>query len=302
MKKIVYRLFLVLVFILRYMPKFCRRNFFKFIAYLAYIFAKGTNRVIEANLKFVYGPNISKEEIKEIQKYSYFNMVLWVQTLIENLDVSDEELKNSVQIENAQIIFNLKKENKPIIIISAHSGNIEMLCYGFNKFVLPVYQMVREANFQEIDDFIVNAREKSGAKMVFKGGALKKLIKIMTKKEIVSILIDQNVNSKDGIEVEFLGKKTYQTTTTAFLARKFDAYIVPVAIFNKDDYKYKIKVYEPIVPIKTQNEEDDIKKIVQLEANALSNIINEDKKQWFWAHKRFKNHNKEIYEKNFNNK
>ena len=28
----------------------------------------------------------------------------------------------------------------------------------------------------------------------------------------------------------------------------------------------------------------------------------EDKKQWFWPHKRFKSHYREIYEKNFNNK
>ena len=38
------------------------------------------------------------------------------------------------------------------------------------------------------------------------------------------------------------------------LARKFDAYIIPIAIFNQEDYKYKIKVYEPISPIKTDNE------------------------------------------------
>jgi KDO2-lipid IV(A) lauroyltransferase len=85
------------------------------------------------------------------------------------------------------------------------------------------------------------------------------------------------------------------------LARKFDAYIVPLAIFNQDNYKYKIKIYEPIIPIKTSNEDDDLKQISQLEANAISAIIKEDKKQWFWPHKRFKSHYKEIYEKNFNN-
>ena len=58
----------------------------------------------------------------------------------------------------------------------------------------------------------------------------------------------------------------------------------------------------PIIPVKTDNEKDDIKIISQLEANAISDIIYEDKKQWFWPHKRFKSHYKEIYEKNFNNK
>ena len=301
MKKIVYKLFLLVVFILRNLPKSFLRAFFRFIAFLGYLFAKNTNRIIETNLNFVFENSLSKDEIQKIQKYSYFNMILWVQSLIENLDVTDEELKKTVKIENAHIIDNLKKEGKPLIFISAHYGNMEMLGHYINRFHISVYQVARESNFEEIDEFIIKAREASGSKIIFKSGALKKLVKVMLKKEAVSLLIDQNINSRDGEEVIFLGKKAYQTSTTASLARKFDAFIIPIAIFNKENYTYKIKVYEPIIPIKTDNEKDDIKQISQLEANAISAIICEDKKQWFWPHKRFKSHYREIYEKNPNN-
>ncbi len=301
MKKIVYKLFLLVVFILRNLPKSFLRAFFRFIAFLGYLFAKNTNRIIETNLNFVFENSLSKDEIQKIQKYSYFNMILWVQSLIENLDVTDEELKKTVKIENAHIIDNLKKEGKPLIFISAHYGNMEMLGHYINRFHISVYQVARESNFEEIDEFIIKAREASGSKIIFKSGALKKLVKVMLKKEAVSLLIDQNINSRDGEEVIFLGKKAYQTSTTASLARKFDAFIIPIAIFNKENYTYKIKVYEPIIPIKTDNEKDDIKQISQLEANAISAIIYEDKKQWFWPHKRFKSHYREIYEKNPNN-
>jgi len=302
MKKIVYRLFLLVVFILKNLPKSFRRAFFRFIASCGYFFAKKTNKIIETNLNFVFNHSLAKEEIRRIQKYSYFNMILWVQSLIENLDVTDEELKKTVQIENADILIDLKKQNKPIILISAHYGNIEMLSCYINRFVIPLHQVARESNFAEIDNFIIKAREVSGSKIIFRSGALKKLVKAMMKNETISLLIDQNINSKEGEEVEFLGKKAYQTSSSASLARKFDAYIVPLAIFNQDDYTYKIKIYEPIIPLKTQNEKDDIKIISQLEANAISAIIYEDKKQWFWPHKRFKSHYREIYEKNSNNK
>lgn len=301
MKKIVYRIFLIVVFILRKLPKSLRRGFFRFLSYCGYFFAKKTNKIVETNLNFIFNNNLSKNEIKEIQKYSYFNMLLWPQSLIENLDISDEELKKTVQIENADIISNLKKENKPIILISAHYGNIEMLSCYINRFITPLHQVARESNFEEIDEFIVKAREASGSKIIFRSGAIKKLVKALMKKETISLLIDQNINSKEGVEVDFLGKKAYQTASSATLARKFDAYIVPLAIFNQENYTYKIKIYEPIVPFKTDNEEDDIKKIAQLEANAISDIIREDKKQWFWPHKRFKSHYREIYEKNPNN-
>ena len=307
MKKIVYQLFLVLVFILRKSPIFLRRGFFKNLAKLAYLISSKTNRTIETNLNFVFDgkdekfKKLDKEEIEEIKKYSYFNMLLWAQSLIENLDVTDEKLKKNVTIENQEIIEKLKSENKAIIFISAHFGNMDMSGAYINKMVMKTHQVMRQSNFEEIDEFIVKAREASGSKVVLRSGAVKKLVKALMKKEAVSLIIDQNINSKEGTEVEFLGKKAYQSSTSSLLARKFNAVIVPIAIFNQDDYKYKIKVYEPILPIKTENEENDIKELSQLQANALSAIILEDKKQWFWPHKRFKNHYREIYEKNTNN-
>lgn len=299
--KILYYIFLTFVFILRKMPKFLRRSFFRGIANLTYLFAKKTNKIIESNLKLVYGKSLSKDEIKSIQKYSYFNMVLWVQTLIENLDVSDEELKNSVDIENEEILDELVKNNEAFILISAHFGNMEMMSTYLNKFKFSINQVARNSNFREFDEFITEARQKSGAKIVYRHGALKKLVKALMKKEVISLIIDQNINSKDGNEVEFLGVKANQSSSSSSLARKFKVKIVPIAIFNKEDYKYKIKVYDPIDPIVTENEQEDLNNLSQAQANALSDIIKEDKKQWFWPHKRFKSHYREIYEKNSNN-
>lgn len=301
LEKTLYGIFLLFVKILQILPKKIRRGFFSLVSKIAYILAKKTNKIIEANLNLVYDGKLSKDEIKKIQKYSYFNMNLWVLTQIENFIMSDEEIKQSVEIEGSEILEKLKEENKPIILISAHYGNMEMLSTYLNKFVTTIVQVARQSNFSLMDDFIVKSREKSGSKIVFRKGAVKKLVKSLMKKEVISLIIDQKINLKDGVEVEFLGKRANQTTTSAVLSRKFEAYIVPVAIFNKDNYKYKIKIYDFIEPIRTENEEKDIKELSQLHANAICDIINHDPKQWFWPHKRFKNYYKEIYEENTNN-
>jgi KDO2-lipid IV(A) lauroyltransferase len=302
LNNILYTFFLLFVKLVQVLPKKIRRGFFLLLSRLVYLFAFKTNKIIKTNLDFVFDKKLSDEEIKDIQKYSYFNITLWVLSLIENLKMKDKELKESVSIENIEIIEKLRKENKPIILISAHFGNMEILGAYLNKFVTPLIQVARESNFKEIDEFIIKSREKFGSKIVYKSGALKYLVKALKKKEVVSLIIDQSINHSQGDEVEFLGKRCFQSSSTSLLSRKFDAYIVPIAIFNEDEYKYKIKVYDAIAPIKTEDEESDLQKLSQLQANSLSAIIYEDPKQWFWPHKRFKTHNKEIYEKNFNNK
>ncbi len=302
LEKILYRLFLIFVKFMQILPKKLRRGFFFILSRVVYFFARGTNKIIKANLDLVFDKKLSNEEIKEIQKYSYFNMTLWILSQIENLTVTDDELKNDVEIEGVEIIKKLQEEGHPIIMISAHFGNMEVLGCYFNKFVSPMVQVARESNFKEIDKFITKSRESSGAKIIFRNGAVRNLVKALTKKEIVSIIIDQKINDKEGTKVDFLGKDANQSSTSALLQRKFQAYVIPFAIFNKDDYKYKIKIYDPIKPIKTDDDKDDIEKLAQLHANAISDIIRTDPKQWFWPHKRFKNYYKEIYEKNSNNK
>ena len=290
--------FLIIGFIkfLAILPKRIRRGFFFSLSRLVYFFAKKTNRIIKANLDLVFDKKLSRDEIKEVQKYSYYNMLLWIQSQIEHLNVSEDEMKEKITFENREIFDNLLKEKKKVILISAHYGNIEVLGYGINKFITPLVQVARESNFSKIDDFVKKSREKSGATVVYKGGALTKLVKALLKNKVISLIIDQNINDFEGIEVSFLGKRANQVNSSANLARKFNAYILPVAVFNQKDDSYKIKIYEAIAPIKTENEIEDIKKSAQFQADALSKIILEDPKQWFWPHKRFKTHYREIYE------
>ena len=102
MKKIVYNLFLVVIFILRKMPKFLRRAFFRFIATCGYLFAKKTNRIIKTNLDFIFGNTLSDLEIKEIQKsYREVGKKGFVETLRNGIpklakagtEISEEGLK-----------------------------------------------------------------------------------------------------------------------------------------------------------------------------------------------------------------
>jgi lauroyl/myristoyl acyltransferase len=93
----------------------------------------------------------------------------------------------------------------------------------------------------------------------------------------------------------FLGKEVTQTPTPAFLARKFNAYIIPVYMEYLDDFKYKIIFKEPFLVEKSSNEHKDIKLATQKQADIFTQIINNNKNLWFWCHKRFKELNNEIY-------
>jgi KDO2-lipid IV(A) lauroyltransferase len=144
-------------------------------------------------------------------------------------------------------------------------------------------------------DWLLESRSHFGNTNLEKTNVVKPLIKIIKDGKASGILIDTNINSKDGVIVDFLGKKIRQTSTPAFLARKFNAAIVPVTIRTDDENKYTLKLYNEISMKKTDDVKADIQNATQLQADWLSKLISDEPKFWFWLHRRFKNDYPEIY-------
>ena len=95
--------------------------------------------------------------------------------------------------------------------------------------------------------------------------------------------------------INFMGKPLRQTSSPAYLARKFGAAIVPVSIRTDDEEHYELIVHEEIPVEKTEDEKADILKATQLQADWLTKLITNEPKFWFWLHKRWKNDKPEIY-------
>lgn len=94
-----------------------------------------------------------------------------------------------------------------------------------------------------------------------------------------------------------MGKSIRQTSTPAYLARKFNAAIIPVTIRTDDEENYTLMLFDEIPVEKTEDEQADIQKATQLQADWLTSLITKEPKFWFWLHRRWKNDHPEIYKK-----
>jgi len=92
-----------------------------------------------------------------------------------------------------------------------------------------------------------------------------------------------------------MGKSLRQTYTPAYMARKFNAAVIPVSIRTDDEENYTLMLFDEIPVEKTEDEKADILKATQLQADWLSELITKEPKFWFWLHRRFKGDHPEIY-------
>lgn len=287
--------FLILEKFLMLLPKKTRRSFFTSLGFIAYKLSKRYNKVVRDNVKFIYGDDVSQEFIEDIAKASFRQLLLNVLHTMEIRYYSIEELAKKVSFENDDVLKKAQEQKRPIIFISGHYGSWELAGTILAALRQPFLTVYKKMNNKYFEEYLLGSRSKSHMQYVEKNGATRSLLKHLRSRGSLLLLIDTNINKKEAITVDFLGKATSQIKTTAYLARKFDAALIPALIHTTDDENFVIKFYDEIIPPKTDDVEEDIRVSTQMQTDWLSEEILKNPKPWFWLHRRFKNDYPEIY-------
>ncbi|QFR43812.1 lipid A biosynthesis acyltransferase [Sulfurimonas xiamenensis] len=292
-----FKLFLLFEKFLMILPKKIRKGFFIFLAKVAYYLSFRYRNVGFANLDFIFGDKLTQKEKKEIIKYSFKNLLLNFLHLMEIRHMNKENFAKKITVKNIEAVEKVHEQKRAAVYITSHYCSWELGGIAVGIFAEPiaaVYKKMKNPNYQK---WVLESRSNLGNTSLEKSSVIKSLIKLAKNGKASGILIDTAISSREGVEVEFLGKKVHQTATPSYLARKFNAAIIPVIIKTEDEENYTLTFFDEIEVPKTDNEKEDIQKATQLQADWLTKVIIDDPKFWFWIHRRFKNRYQYIYKK-----
>ena len=105
---------------------------------------------------------------------------------------------------------------------------------------------------------------------------------------MIGLIMDQDPSLKDGIILDFFGRKTNCVTCPATLARFQNAPIFPGQIRHRPDGGHHITIFPPVYVEKTKNKQEDIRRTMQQLVNILEQQIRNCPEDWFWLHDRWK--------------
>jgi len=269
------------------------------VASFAYFIGRKHNHIINKNLDLAFKNRLSQQEKDIIGKGAYINLLDTVFGIIRREKMSREDVIKNISFEGSEIIHKAIESNREIIFITGHLGNWELISQALAiKFDLTIVGVGRKLDSDLMDNILKKNRERFNVQMVYKKGAMKGVIKALKDKKAVGILIDQSLPiEQGGIEVSFFNNKATHTTLASTLSRRYKVDLIPVFISTNNYIDYHAKIYNPIPYIKTTNQEDDILKMTQAQADIMQMVIEKNPKEWFWQHKRWKVFLPEIYKK-----
>lgn len=240
-----------------------------------------SNKIAKKNLKII-DHKISNDEMKKIIEKMWKNYGI---TFIEYVYLKYFRKNNSyLSVKDEGNLTQIIKEKKPVIFVSGHFANFELMSMEISKKGIQLATVYRPLNNFFLNPFMEFLRKKYICKnQIKKGiGGVRESINYLKKKNSIALMIDQRVS--EGEKIDFFNKSAFTTTLPAQLSIKFNIDILPVYIERDKENNYKIEFQKRIHPKDFSNKIELTKKLNRvLEKMVVRNLY-----QWILTHNRWK--------------
>ena len=256
------------------------RKFFSMVFILIGPFFR-SNKIINKNLK-IFSSTISLKDKSRIVKDMWSN---YGKTFIEYIFLNRFRRENKfVILDGEENLLQIAKENKPVIFISGHFANFELMSMEITKRNISLAAIYRPLNNIFINPFMEFLRRKYVCKNQIKKGinGVRETIEFIKKNHCIALMIDQRIS--EGEKINLFNQPALTTTLPSQLSIKFNLEIVPVYIERIKDNKFKIEFQKAINPKKFK----DKLELTQELNLSLEKMILRNPGQWIWTHNRWK--------------
>ncbi len=230
-------------------------------------------------------PNLDKSKRNQIINNMWANYgKIFSEYMFMNEFRQNLRFSKKIIIENKEELEKIKSQKKPVIFISGHFNNFELMAMHLEKSNIDLAAIYRPLNNKFLNPIMERIRKRYICKKQIKKGisGTKELLKEFKKGTSIALMIDQRVS--EGIKSNFFGKEALTTTIPAQFVKKFGTAVVPIYIERLIDNTFKLKIHKSI---EFSNDEtvDDITKRLN---NILEKMIMTNPDQWIWTHNRWK--------------
>ena len=259
--------------------KISRKIFSFLFAFIGPIFK--SKKIIKSNIN-IFSIDINDYERNKIINNMWKNYGM---TFIEYVFLDHLKKKNShIEINDEVNLLNVVKKNKPVIFVSGHFANFELMSMEITKKGINLATIYRPLNNFFLNPFMEHLRKRYVCKNQIKKGinGVRDAIEFIKKKHSIALMIDQRVS--EGERVNFFGKPALTTTLPAQLAIKYDLPIIPVFIERTKEKNFRIEFYNEIISSNFADKIELTKKLNEV----LESMIVKNPNEWIWTHNRWK--------------
>ena len=192
-------------------------------------------------------------------------------------------LRRRVQVEGWDEVERLRAGGRPMIVLTGHCGNWELLAAAIGCGGVELNAVARQQDDPELAAFLVRLRARFGVRTLSRGssGAARDLLRTLRGGGAVGLLIDQDTRV-DGVWVPFFGRDAYTPAGAAAIALRQGAAVIPSFAERLPDGRHLLRFHPPLaLP-------DDPTAATALMTRCIEDQVRRRPEQWVWMHRRWR--------------
>ncbi|MGH9373311.1 MAG: lysophospholipid acyltransferase family protein [Vicinamibacterales bacterium] len=251
-----------------------------------YAFDRPHRRLAVKNLRAAF-PLRSEEACRSIARgmFSHFGRLLTV--LLKFSTMRPEQMLARVEFEGEERVIAAHAEGRGVLLFTGHFGFWEINALVHAIEIKPMAVLARPLDNPLLHDLLESVRRRTGNSVIYRRGAIRRVLRALADNQAVALLIDQHIQSSDAVYVDFFNRPAATTSALASLALRTGAPVVPVFALPQPGGRFRM-VYEHAVAPPSEDDPDAIRAFTQRCTDVLEMYVRRYPDLWLWMHRRWR--------------
>jgi Kdo2-lipid IVA lauroyltransferase/acyltransferase len=276
----------LLIALVRLMPTALVERLGALVGLAFYTFDWTHRRVAARNVAAAF-PLRSESERRQIVRgaFAHFGRLLF--ELLKFSTLAPDAMLARVEFEGEEHVRAAHARGKGVLFVTGHFGFWELQAMVHALRFQPMAVVARALDNRALNELLERMRTRTGTAVIYRQGALRRVMRTLQAGQGVGILIDQHIMTRDAIYVDFFNRPAATTSAVASVALRTDAPVVPLFALPLGGGRYRM-VYEPPVEPPPPDTADAIHEFTQRCTDVLEMYVRRHPDLWLWMHRRWR--------------
>jgi KDO2-lipid IV(A) lauroyltransferase len=256
------------------------------LGYTAYLLDRFHRRVALANLSQAFASRPESER-RAVARRMFVHFGRLVLELIKFATLSEAQIRARSDIEGEDRVAQAHRQGRGVLYFTGHFGYWELQAIAHPLRVAPISVIARPLDNPLLHRLLERIRTRTGNSVIYRDGAIRKVLRALAVNQGVAILIDQHLHSSDAVYVDFFHRPAATTSALAALALRTGAPVIPVFALPLPHGRYRF-VYEHPVPPPADDSPDAVREFTQRCTDVLEMYVRREPSLWLWMHRRWR--------------
>ena len=251
-----------------------------------YTLDRSHRRVALANLAQCF-PARSETERKAIARRMFQHFGELLLELLQFSGLSPDGMRARVDVDGEDRVRAAYAKGKGVLFFTGHFGFWELHAVVHALIFQPIGVLARPLDNPGLHRLLEDMRQHTGNTVIYREGAVRKVLRTLALGQGVALLIDQHMHSPDAIWVQFFQRPAATTSTLAALALRTGAPVVPVFMVPLSGGRFRM-IYEHAVEPPAATALDPVREFTQRCTDVLEMYVRRQPEMWLWMHRRWR--------------